>query len=236
MSGCGHRAFGRGGFTLIELAVVVAAVGVVIGLLLPALGGSVRIAHRVRCAASLRTLSTALNLYSDSTQQLPVVSLSIGLDLRGATAPRGKPGEHGGMQLVRELAVFLDAPLPRFDEDGRVDAGQPWVCPAERTYDDGYRDRRAYRPDGFSYDYFAASIARPDAFPDSLRYDEHFVPQAQGIGRDALLMYLANPGLVILADSRPFHSAHQDESGTKVAQPGWNHAAFDGSVRYISSR
>jgi prepilin-type N-terminal cleavage/methylation domain-containing protein/prepilin-type processing-associated H-X9-DG protein len=55
---------GRGGFTLLELLVVVAILGVLAALLLPALSGAKAKARQVVCAGSHRQLMLAWNLYS----------------------------------------------------------------------------------------------------------------------------------------------------------------------------
>jgi prepilin-type N-terminal cleavage/methylation domain-containing protein/prepilin-type processing-associated H-X9-DG protein len=54
----------RRGFTLIELLVVVAIIAILIGVLLPALSGARDAARLARCAASIRQLQTASDLYA----------------------------------------------------------------------------------------------------------------------------------------------------------------------------
>lgn len=51
------------GFTLIELAVVIAIIAVVAALLLPVLGRGKTAAHRIRCVSNLRQLGLAAQMY-----------------------------------------------------------------------------------------------------------------------------------------------------------------------------
>ncbi len=61
-----------GAFTLLELLVTIAVIGIVAALLLPALGRSKAAAQGTQCATNLRQLSQAWNMYSgDSNGQLP---------------------------------------------------------------------------------------------------------------------------------------------------------------------
>ncbi|MGD8451686.1 MAG: prepilin-type N-terminal cleavage/methylation domain-containing protein [Phycisphaerae bacterium] len=53
----------RDGFTLIELLVVVAIIGVLLAILLPALGAARQRAKRVRCTSNLRQIAIGWTLY-----------------------------------------------------------------------------------------------------------------------------------------------------------------------------
>jgi prepilin-type N-terminal cleavage/methylation domain-containing protein/prepilin-type processing-associated H-X9-DG protein len=63
------RANRRGAFTLVELLVVVAILGLLAGLLLPALSKARKRADSVRCATNLRQLGLGMRLYADGDSE-----------------------------------------------------------------------------------------------------------------------------------------------------------------------
>lgn len=54
----------RGGFTLVEMLVVVAIVAVLATIAIPSLQGAISRAHAAECASKLRTLGVGINLYN----------------------------------------------------------------------------------------------------------------------------------------------------------------------------
>ncbi|MDR1141978.1 MAG: DUF1559 domain-containing protein [Planctomycetaceae bacterium] len=67
--------FGRnrlGGFTLVELLVVVAIIGALIALLLPAVQAAREASRRMQCASHVKNLSLGMQNYHDKTDTLPM--------------------------------------------------------------------------------------------------------------------------------------------------------------------
>jgi prepilin-type N-terminal cleavage/methylation domain-containing protein/prepilin-type processing-associated H-X9-DG protein len=71
----------RNGFTLVELLVVIAVIGVLVALLLPAVQAAREAARRTQCASSLKQNMLAVQMYHDSLRVLPPSNLpSVGSD------------------------------------------------------------------------------------------------------------------------------------------------------------
>ena len=69
---CGYPPFrGRAGFTIIELLVSLAIIGILMALLLPALSGARETARKTQCMSNLHNLGLAMTLFDTAQKRLP---------------------------------------------------------------------------------------------------------------------------------------------------------------------
>lgn len=123
----------KNGFTLIELLVVIAVIGLLAGILVPAVGSALDKGRRTQCLDHVKSISTALLGYAgDHRGHLPTVG--GGKDYASMT------------ELAKGLA-----------EDEYLESLECWVCPADsgRTPCKG-RDAESFSADrNCSYLYFS---------------------------------------------------------------------------------
>jgi len=127
----------RAGFTLIEILVVLAVIGVLTALLLPAVQSARSSARRVMCANQLRQLGLALHLYHDSHLCFPPGSYVM-----GPSFPMQTGWGWGAMVLpnVEQRVLYEQVD---FGKGTAVGSNLPliaraislWRCPAETSAD-----------------------------------------------------------------------------------------------------
>ena len=66
-----HRDVTRGGFTLVELLVVITIIGLLVGLLLPAVNSARQTARQAQCLNNLRQIGTGVVAFESSKQRYP---------------------------------------------------------------------------------------------------------------------------------------------------------------------
>ena len=136
------------GFTLIELLVVTTIVGVLIGLLLPAIQATRETARRMQCASHMRQIGVALHGYHGAFREFPPSNYTLNegtCDADQAIAHGADP-ETGAnwailiLPFMEQRALFAAYDFDRFNEaeENRV-VRESWVpvyvCPSDLKTD-----------------------------------------------------------------------------------------------------
>ena len=133
------------GFTLVELLVVISIIGILVGLLLPAVQAAREAARRMQCQNNLKQIALACHNYHSAYKKFPpsaLVDLSV-----DNTANNGSWGVHGRiLPFLEQGSVFegIDTSIG-WDNQDIIDGLRisVYACPSdpgagqERVFDDG---------------------------------------------------------------------------------------------------
>lgn len=88
------------GFTLVELLVVISVIGVLVGMLLPAVQMAREAARRMQCANNVKQIGFAVHNYHDTYRMLPI---SVGLWQQGPRFARERNGKGWIVNILPQL-------------------------------------------------------------------------------------------------------------------------------------
>lgn len=134
----------RTAFTLVELLVAIAIIGILIALLLPAVQAAREAARRNTCRNNLKQLGLGLHAYHDAHKRLPSGWEAFAAPLSQTPDPEGVPGWAWGVHILNGLEqaalideIHLDVAIddPR-NSTSRIKKLDVFRCPSDPKNED----------------------------------------------------------------------------------------------------
>ena len=202
-------------FTLIELIVVIAIIGLLCSLLFPALGRSRATAKTVYCMNNLRQVYVASALYAnDNDDMLPDADTLGGYYYRVAPGSTWPDTDPFALKERYGLAAVLD------EYDYMPGKSEAWVCPSQPEW---------MINTGNTYSFATGRIFKETRFTDLMQretvwaFDNYFAYPASSGFRTA-----PGPGMLIPKEKQ--ESPHLVRSPDEAAKPGCNYLYTNGKV------
>ena len=127
-----YRRHSNGGFTLVELLVVIGIIAILISVLLPALSAARKQAETAKCLANLRTIAQSLAIYcNDNKGYWPVVEHT-----RAAAGGVPAQGDRWSFQLLKYITPRYRELKVSVQSNGNIDPTQ---------FDAGFRGLADFR-------------------------------------------------------------------------------------------
>jgi prepilin-type N-terminal cleavage/methylation domain-containing protein/prepilin-type processing-associated H-X9-DG protein len=214
-------------FTLIEVMVVIAIIAVLIAVLVPCLRTARAATKRTVCAALLKQIGTAWDLYLNDSQGLFYQAENANVKFGGW------PGIIG--YLPRPLNRYLSLP----DEPNESQA-RAFCCPADRggIFPRALRNEKVYRIYGnsFNANLFLIGQNRVYDFTDDSDYWDAVRIRMESTCVDEV----SNPSLVLLAGDYSWFNAFNPKVPEPPEQADWHHRKdwynmifVDGHVSFV---
>lgn len=238
---------GRGAFTLVEMLVVLAMVGILASMLMPALAKAKSRAQGIKCLSHLRQWGIALQVYSaENEDRVPRDGLNesgLGAADTGALAGPGSPRDpyawFNALPVAAGDAPFSNywsrADLPRRDLPFPGGEGPIWHCPAARTS----REDRFLRQGAFGFFSLAMNqdlklLAAPRAGLPRAEHEYPEMPRLGAVANPATTVFQADtafsPTLELFSDFPDRNGISPASRSTAFAQ---RHSHRGGNLSFI---